>query len=658
MAIYHCSVKVGSRSKCQSAIAAAAYRAGEKLTDHETGFVSDYTKKGGVVYSEIALCENAPAEYADRQTLWSAVHQIEKAKDARLWREIEVALPKEFSRSDQIETVRDFVKHLTDQGMCADWSLHDKGDGNPHAHIMLTTRSIKPDGTWAPKSRKVYDLDENGEKIFQKIDKTGRKQYKCHKEDYNNWNASERVEEWRAAWAECCNARLTEQDRIDHRSYARQGIDQQPTIHEGYTARKIAAAGHESDRVRANVEIRERNRLLRSLVSQLKAIGERIKRLIAGRPHEFGFRAENWEIPYLQREMRADELEVRFEKRSGTLYGIYSEEYEEDVKAAKQRFADKITYLDAHIKFERTESGFRIQDTRKQFSMSFRYDVGRAEFSEQMSAAFGYDENTAQLAAAKFIQETLKPEEKEKFISQKKVSSVRHLIALRNDYIRQGLIFTWLRANPVVTNAQEDLKQVKMLEGTFEECVTAYFKSVGRTREYHRKAGDMSQSMEEYRLDQAAQALQKHLGFTIAPVLEGNPEYRMRSHIERIRKYAKHNMERKQKAADAEFARNKRAEVLMAENITEDSVQNAFRAYEQACAKIPDSLWQEAQEAVMSGDTPMPFGSLDRASIRFYREAMERVYETAVNLMHVPTDCDQQEPIEKEDNGFYMGRTR
>ena len=72
MAIYHCSVKVGSRAKGQSAIAAAAYRAGEKLTDHETGLVSDYTKKGGVVYSEIALCEHAPADYTDRQTLWSA----------------------------------------------------------------------------------------------------------------------------------------------------------------------------------------------------------------------------------------------------------------------------------------------------------------------------------------------------------------------------------------------------------------------------------------------------------------------------------------------------------------------------------------------------------------------------------------------------------
>lgn len=288
MAIYHCSVKVGSRSKGQSAIAAAAYRAGEKLTDHETGFVSDYTKKGGVVYSEIALCENAPAEYADRQTLWSAVHQIEKAKDARLWREIEVALPKEFSRSDQIETVRDFVKRLTDQGMCADWSLHDKGDGNPHAHIMLTTRSIKPDGTWAPKSRKVYDLDENGEKIFQKIDKTGRKQYKCHKEDYNNWNASERVEEWRAAWAECCNARLTERDRIDHRSYERQGIDQIPTVHEGLAARKIASAGRRSDLIEKNNEIKRKNSLLRSITAQLKAIGEEIKQLAAELTRERG----------------------------------------------------------------------------------------------------------------------------------------------------------------------------------------------------------------------------------------------------------------------------------------------------------------------------------------------------------------------------------
>ena len=288
MAIYHMSIKIGSKSKGQSAVAAAAYRSGEKLTDQETGLTSDYTQKGGVVFSEISLCENAPAEYADRAILWNAVHQIEKSKNAQLWREFEVALPQELSREEQIATVRDFVKQLTARGMCADWSLHDKGDGNPHAHIMATMRSITEDGKWAAKSRKVYDLDEHGERIFQKVDKSGRKQYKSHKEDYNDWNAAERVEEWRAAWAECCNARLAEHDRIDHRSYARQGIDQIPTIHEGYAARQRAADGLPSERVQINDEIRQRNTLLQRITEQLKLIGEEIKQLVTEQNQEKG----------------------------------------------------------------------------------------------------------------------------------------------------------------------------------------------------------------------------------------------------------------------------------------------------------------------------------------------------------------------------------
>ena len=118
MAIYHCSVKIGSRGKGQSAVAAAAYRSGEKLTDQETGSISDYTRKGGVVFSEISLCDNATAEYADREVLWNAVHQIEKTKDAQLWREIEVALPKELDRAEQIETVREYVKSYGTGNVC------------------------------------------------------------------------------------------------------------------------------------------------------------------------------------------------------------------------------------------------------------------------------------------------------------------------------------------------------------------------------------------------------------------------------------------------------------------------------------------------------------------------------------------------------------
>lgn len=261
MAIYHLKVTVGSRKKGQSAIAAAAYRSGSKIFEKETGLTSDFTRKHGVIYGEVALCENAPSEYRNREVLWNAVQKVETAKDARLWREIEVALPKELSREQQIEIVKKFVKHFTDQGMCADWSIHDKGDGNPHAHIMLTTRSILPNGEWAAKSKKVYELDENGEKIplidkktgKQKVDKNGRKQWKNHKEDYNNWNENERIEEWRTLWEEVCNEYLSEENKIDHRSFERQGkTDVLPTIHEGYVARAMERRGEISERMEIN----------------------------------------------------------------------------------------------------------------------------------------------------------------------------------------------------------------------------------------------------------------------------------------------------------------------------------------------------------------------------------------------------------------------
>lgn len=300
MAIYHCSIKIGSRAKGQSAVAASAYRSGEKLADKETGLISDYTRKSGIVFSEIALCKNAPSEYSNRETLWNAVHSIEKNKNAQLWREFEVALPKDLNRGKQIETVRDFVSKLTEQGMCIDWALHDKGDGNPHAHIMATMRSIEPNGKWSPKSRKIYDLDEKGERIFQKVDKTGRKQYKNHKEDYNNWNAKERVEEWRSAWAECCNVRLAEHERIDHRSFDRQGINQIPTVHEGFIARKLVKDGKSSERVQLNNDIQQKNEKLLQVAAALKSVDEEISRLStlneASKIHNEVITAENMPV--------------------------------------------------------------------------------------------------------------------------------------------------------------------------------------------------------------------------------------------------------------------------------------------------------------------------------------------------------------------------
>ena len=148
MAIYHCSIKIIKRSKGRSAVAAAAYRSGENLINEWDGMTHNYTNKGGVVHTEILLPIYAPTAFQDRSTLWNSVEEIEKSRNAQLAREIEIALPMELSRKEQIRLVRDYAQNsFVAMGMCADVAVHDKGDGNPHAHILLTMRPIKEDGT-------------------------------------------------------------------------------------------------------------------------------------------------------------------------------------------------------------------------------------------------------------------------------------------------------------------------------------------------------------------------------------------------------------------------------------------------------------------------------------------------------------------------------
>lgn len=295
MAIYHCSVQIIGRSSGRSAIACAAYRAGDKLHDEETGKLQDYSRKSGVIYSEIALPKNAPESYRDRETLWNAVQRVEKQGNAQLAREVEIALPKELSIGQQIDAVSGYVKMtFVKDGMCADWAIHDKGDGNPHAHIMLTTRPIKANGEWGAKEKKVYKLDENGERIpvidkvtgKQKLGKNNRKMWERETVQANDWNDRSKVEEWRAAWADVCNWYLSMgnvKDRIDHRSYARQGVEQEPTIHEGYAARQMEKRGEVSERCQENREIQQRNSLLKMLHDALKAIAAQIQALVMTR---------------------------------------------------------------------------------------------------------------------------------------------------------------------------------------------------------------------------------------------------------------------------------------------------------------------------------------------------------------------------------------
>ena len=109
MAIYHCSIKVISRGKGKSAVAAAAYRAGEKITNEFDGMTHDYTHKGGVVCTDILLPPQAPAEYQDRATLWNAVEKAERGKKAQLAYSFDIALQNEFSLEENIALARQFI---------------------------------------------------------------------------------------------------------------------------------------------------------------------------------------------------------------------------------------------------------------------------------------------------------------------------------------------------------------------------------------------------------------------------------------------------------------------------------------------------------------------------------------------------------------------
>lgn len=264
IAIYHCSIKIVSRGKGKSAVAAAAYRSGEKLTNEWDGLTHDYTKKGGVVHSEILLPAHAPPAFSDRSTLWNSVELSEKSNNAQLAREVEIALPVELSREEQTRLVREYCSsQFVSKGMIADFNLHDTGGGNPHAHILLTMRPLDEKGAWLPKSKKEYVLDENGEKIRLP---SGR--YKTRKVDLVDWNNRENAEVWRRAWADLANDFLAQNnrpERIDHRSYERQGIDQLPTVHVGVSATQMEKKGIVTERGELNRNINAANRILREI---------------------------------------------------------------------------------------------------------------------------------------------------------------------------------------------------------------------------------------------------------------------------------------------------------------------------------------------------------------------------------------------------------
>ena len=321
MAIYHLEAKVISRGTGRSAVAAAAYMSCSQITNDYDGVQHDYTRKQGLVWQQVFLPDYAPQEWQNRGVLWNAVEENEKTKDSRLAREFVVALPVELTKDEWTKLLTDFIRQqFVSDGMCADVSIHDTDGHNPHAHIMLTVRPLNQDGTWQYKTEKEYLCIRDGEERgftsteFQEAQADGwEKQYqykngkkkvwlppseaeaqgyervskypKSTKYGRQNpisarWNSDEQLLLWRAAWADAVNLYLERkgmEERIDHRSHADRGLEEQPTIHEGVVARALERQGIMSDRCEMNRQIKADNALLRGLKQTVKALTEAVK---------------------------------------------------------------------------------------------------------------------------------------------------------------------------------------------------------------------------------------------------------------------------------------------------------------------------------------------------------------------------------------------
>ena len=324
MAIYHMQAKVVSRGSGRSAVAASAYMSCSRMYNDYDGIQHDYTRKHGLIYQEVMLPPMAPPEWKNREQLWNAVETAEKTKDSRLAREFVVALPVELDKSSNISLLQNFIqKNFVDMGMCVDFAIHDTDGHNPHAHILLTVRPLNENGTWQYKTEKEYlcikDGEEKGftasefkdaqkegwekqyrykagkkkvyltpsaaqEKGYERIDKHPKStRYGRQNPISEQWNSEEQLCIWRANWADAVNKMLALNQintTIDHRSFAAQGITEQPTIHEGYIAQNMEKKGMIADRCEINRQIRADNRILRELKTQIKKLVQAVEKSI------------------------------------------------------------------------------------------------------------------------------------------------------------------------------------------------------------------------------------------------------------------------------------------------------------------------------------------------------------------------------------------
>jgi ATP-dependent exoDNAse (exonuclease V) alpha subunit len=349
VAIYLLSATVLKRSAGRSATASAAYRAAERVDDERTGQSFDYTRKRGVLHTEIMAPEGTPTWMQDRAQLWNAVEKAEKRKDSQLAREVLLSLPHELTADQRRELVQEFVRSkFVTQGMIADIAIHAphrRGDDrNFHAHVLLTMRELAGDG-FGKKARE--------------------------------WNDTEQLEAWREHWAQTVNRHLEQHGhdaRIDHRSLEAQGIDREPEPKQGPIATEMERQGRAShagdDRRAAQARNEERAAIAAELATVTAEIidldAERARRRPVDRDETTGA------LP-----SQADEIvdaEERYKKIKGQHYD--SADPYASLAAAAQAEYDAFALSRRNLE----EQIAKTKDAREREALELRKEIEAAEY--------------------------------------------------------------------------------------------------------------------------------------------------------------------------------------------------------------------------------------------------------------------------------------
>ena len=377
------SLKLISRGKGQSCMASCAYYSGEKkYSEYECCWKYPHSSPARVKWVEVMLPSNAPRAYADSQTLWNAVDAAETSVNAQTARSMLFALPRELTDEQNLAIVRDFCqKEFVDKGMVCNFFYHDKGDGNPHVHIMLTLRAMDENGKWLPKSKNVYALDENGNRI-----RTPNGSWKRVKVNTVDWNERRYGEIWRQDWATAQNAALEaagRAERVDMRSLERQGVeDRLPQKHIGPTASALERKGVSSERGDENRKIISVNKMLSSLQKTVRGIGAWLDDLrkavsrqqIIGSPDDYPL--SDVITAYL--DMRKDGRETwnRYAQEKGAVHDL-----KDGFKA--------VSFLSNHELYTVGQLGQYIAETQRTFSKIKAESTAKERRIRDIDALFG-----------------------------------------------------------------------------------------------------------------------------------------------------------------------------------------------------------------------------------------------------------------------------